>query len=88
VMNTIEEALIHSSPSDSITPPLNIVEALIMAAIDENIHLDCIYSLFRREPDILQKLPSSTPAAVVVIDSSASKADCHDSKMRKRQRGT
>jgi hypothetical protein len=30
-----------------------------MAAIDENIHLDCV-----REPDILQKLLSSTAAAM------------------------
>ena len=42
VTNTIEEALIHSSSSGSITPLLNIVMALTMAAIDENIHLDCV----------------------------------------------
>ena len=40
-MNTIEEALIHSSSSGSITPLLNIVMALTMSAIEEkNIHLD------------------------------------------------
>jgi hypothetical protein len=64
VMKVIEETISRcyssssSSSSDNSTPPptLNIVEALITAAIDENIHLDCINFLLRREPDILQKL--------------------------------
>jgi len=87
-MNTIEETLIHSSVSDSIIPLLNILMALVMAAIDENIHLDCVYFLLRREPDILQKLPSSTPVAVAVIETFANEANRHDSKMRKRKRTT
>ena len=38
------------------TPPINIVKVLVMAVnVDECIHLDCIYFLLRREPDILQK---------------------------------
>jgi hypothetical protein len=32
-----------------------------MAAIDEHIHLDCVYFLIRRQPDVLQNLLSSTP---------------------------
>ena len=43
--------------------PIHITEALVIAAIDENIHLDCAYFLLRREPDVLQKLLQSTPAA-------------------------
>jgi hypothetical protein len=64
VMNVAEDALVRHS--DTVPPPLNIVEALITAAIDENIHLDCVYFLFRREPDVLQKLPSSVPPAAVI----------------------
>jgi hypothetical protein len=60
VMNVIEDALVHSSSSssssDNITPSINIVEALVMAAIDESIHLDCVYFLLRRQPDLLVKL--------------------------------
>jgi hypothetical protein len=56
VMEAVEGTLIRYSDT-----PVNIVEALVMAAIDENIHLDCVYFLIRREPDVLQKLLSSTP---------------------------
>jgi hypothetical protein len=56
VMNAIEETLTHCySLSVDDSPPLNVVEALIMAAIDENIHLDCVYFLLRRQPDVLIK---------------------------------
>jgi hypothetical protein len=66
VMEVVEETLVHSSSSSSSlddTPPLNIADALITAAIDEYVHLDCVYFLLRREPDVLQKLLSSTQAA-------------------------
>jgi hypothetical protein len=36
--------------------PYNVIDALLTAATDENIHLDCVYFLLRREPDVLQKL--------------------------------
>jgi hypothetical protein len=62
-----------------ICAPLTIVEALITAAIDENIHLRlCILFDIRREPDGLQKL---LPSAVAVVafdnnnDDSASNND-------------
>ncbi|OEU23445.1 hypothetical protein FRACYDRAFT_233615 [Fragilariopsis cylindrus CCMP1102] len=48
--------------------PINITEALVMAAIDENIHLDCVYFLLRRKPDILQKLLLSSTAMATVVD--------------------
>ena len=65
-MKMIEETLIccYSFPDN--TPPLNVVEALMTAAIDEDIHLDCVYFLLRRQPDILQKLLSS--ASITTID--------------------
>ena len=36
--------------------PFNNVIALVTAAVDDRIHLDCVYFLLRREPDILQQL--------------------------------
>ena len=41
----------YSSSSSDNSPPLNVVNALITATINENLHLDCIYFLFQREPD-------------------------------------
>ncbi|OEU11037.1 RNI-like protein [Fragilariopsis cylindrus CCMP1102] len=46
------------------TPPLNSADALLSAAIDGSIHLDCVYLLVRREPDVLQKLLSQSLAVV------------------------
>jgi hypothetical protein len=58
VMKVVEDTLTLCYSSSTVDnssppPPLNIVEALIMAAIDENIHLDCVYFLLRRQPDVL-----------------------------------
>ena len=56
VMRVIEESLIRCySLSLDNSPPLNIVEALLMAATDESVHLDCVYFLLRRQPDVLIK---------------------------------
>jgi len=35
---------------DNSNQPLNIVDALVTAAISERIHLDCVYTIFRRHP--------------------------------------
>jgi hypothetical protein len=58
VMEIVEGTLARYSDT-----PANAVEALLSAAIDENVHLDCAYFLLRRQPDVLQQLLSSTPAA-------------------------
>ena len=63
VMRVIEDTLIRYSSSDNNTPPLNVMEALITAAIDENVHLDCGYFLLRREPDVLVRLLSSSSSS-------------------------
>ncbi|OEU14483.1 hypothetical protein FRACYDRAFT_241028 [Fragilariopsis cylindrus CCMP1102] len=55
VMKVVEGILISYSDT-----PINITEALLTAAIDENIHLDCVYFLLRREPDVVMKLMSSS----------------------------
>ena len=86
VMKSVEDTLIRNSDT-----PINTTEALIMAAIDENIHLDCVYFLLRRQPDILHTLLSSMHATVtaMTVDSSTSKATTNnrDSEKRKRKRG-
>ena len=56
VMEVVEDTLAHWYASSDNTPPLDIEEALLSAAINENIHLDCVYFLLRRQPDMLQKL--------------------------------
>jgi hypothetical protein len=55
VMEVVEDIL----PRYSDTTPINIEEALLSAAIDENIHLDCVYFLLRRHPDTIKGLPST-----------------------------
>ena len=57
--------------NDDNTPPspLNSVETVLTAAIDDTIHLDCIYFLIQREPDILFKL---LPPQVGVVSRSNS----------------
>ncbi|OEU10420.1 hypothetical protein FRACYDRAFT_247514 [Fragilariopsis cylindrus CCMP1102] len=72
VMKAVEDTLIRCCSSSEDTPSLNAVEAFMMSAINEDIHLDCVYFLLRRQPDILQKLlssASSTTIATVAADS-------------------
>ncbi|OEU09154.1 hypothetical protein FRACYDRAFT_249072 [Fragilariopsis cylindrus CCMP1102] len=51
--------------------PINSADALLSAAIDENVHLYGVYFLLRRDPDMLQKLLSSSPSST-----SMAVADC------------
>jgi hypothetical protein len=66
VMEVINETLARNSDI-----PVNVADALITAAIDENIHLDCVYFLLRRQPDVLQKslLSSTTITSAADINS-------------------
>ena len=57
VLKVIEDILIRYSTEGT---PLHVVEALIPAAIDDNIHLDCVNFLLRREPGILTSLVSTS----------------------------
>jgi len=54
VMEIIEEVLARYQSEE--TTQLNIVDALTIAAIDENVYIDCVYFLLRRHPDILVDL--------------------------------
>jgi hypothetical protein len=40
-----------------------------MAAIDEDAHLDFVYFLMRRQPDLLLKLLPQSPASASVVGS-------------------
>ena len=44
----------------AVPPLLNTIDALVLAATNETIHLDCVYSLMRREPDVLITLLSKS----------------------------
>jgi len=56
VMKVIEDTLARYSEET----PLNIVEALMMAAADQEVILDCVNFLLRREPDVLVRLISGS----------------------------
>ena len=49
-MDVVEDTI---STHYSEETPLNIVDALLTAAIDDTIHLDCVFFLLRRQPDVL-----------------------------------
>jgi hypothetical protein len=57
---------------------LSIAKALVISATDKNIHLDCVYFLLRREPDVLQKLLPSTPVAVAGVMDNSNNVDDDD----------
>jgi hypothetical protein len=88
VTKVVEDTLIRYSSSNN-TAPLNIREALITAAIDGNIHLDCVYFLIQRQPDILQKVLSSTTPVAAGSNNNNDEDGCderNDRKSRKRKR--
>ncbi|OEU23669.1 hypothetical protein FRACYDRAFT_233841 [Fragilariopsis cylindrus CCMP1102] len=55
VMKVIDDTLTYYH-SDT---PLNIADTLLSVAIDDDIHLDCVYYVLRRQPGILQELLSA-----------------------------
>merc|ERR1712119_44652 len=40
----------------STATPVNSMDALLLAAIDERIHLDGVYFVLRRQPDVLTRM--------------------------------
>jgi len=76
VMKVIEDTLLLSSQqqqeqraadddddddnSNNFVGPYNIIDAFMMAAMDEQVHFDCVYFLLRRQPDLLQRLLSGS----------------------------
>ncbi|OEU12766.1 hypothetical protein FRACYDRAFT_244039 [Fragilariopsis cylindrus CCMP1102] len=65
MIKMIEDTFIRCYSSSDDTPPLNVEEALLWAAINENIQLDCVYFLLRRQPDMLQKLLLSASMTLI-----------------------
>ena len=89
VMKIVDDTL--TSYAD--TKPINTEEALLSAAIDENIHLDSVYFLLRRQPDVLAKLLSSHSSSTVSVVTSTNNdnnnnnnRDSPSKRMGKRKR--
>ncbi|OEU12801.1 hypothetical protein FRACYDRAFT_244076 [Fragilariopsis cylindrus CCMP1102] len=84
VMEVVEDTLARYSDT-----PVNVPEALLSAAIDENVHLDCVYFLLRREPDsllkLLPRLLQSSSSSVSASGSPNDNADDNKSQNVKRQ---
>ena len=59
VMRVIDDVLAHSS----LTTPLNITDAFLVAILDDTIHLDAVYFLFRRQPDTLIRLITNSSSS-------------------------
>jgi hypothetical protein len=78
VMEVIENTL--NTNSDV---PFNTTDALLPAIVNEKIHLDYVYFLLRREPDVLQKLLlsslASPPSALVTVMGSNNDGNDNDS---------
>ena len=58
VMKVVEDTLTRYAADGT---PLHVADALITAAIDGNIHLDCVFTLLRRNPAVLLELLSVRP---------------------------
>ena len=80
VMKIVEDTLIRYSDT-----PINTTEALIMAVMNKNIHLDCVYFLLRRQPDILQKLLSSASITTMAAFNSNNNGISPKKRKRKEQ---
>ena len=52
VIGVVEEVVARYSP----TTPINSTDALLLTAIDERIHLDGVYFVLRRQPDVLTRM--------------------------------
>jgi hypothetical protein len=79
-MKVIEDTLTYYHSGT----PLNIADALLSAAIDDGIHLDCVYFLLRREPDVLQKLISAKAESAEAM--AEGDEDNNSEVIRKRKR--
>ena len=84
-MKVVEDTLIcyYSSNNTSLA---NISEALITAAINKNIHLDCVYVLIQRQPDILQKLLPSTMQVAAGSNNNNDEDGCDEGNDRKSKK--
>ncbi|OEU05669.1 hypothetical protein FRACYDRAFT_258708 [Fragilariopsis cylindrus CCMP1102] len=72
VMRVVEDTLIrYSSSSADNSTQLNVVEAILTAAIDEVIHLDCVYFLF---PSSINRGGQNEEGVVININEN----DSHD----------
>jgi hypothetical protein len=52
----------NNNNTNACGPPYNLAEALIAASVNEHIHLDCVFFLIRRHPNVLKELLVVAPA--------------------------
>ena len=79
VMNVIKDILLDcQSSDDDNTGQYNVVDVLIAAAIDENIHLDSVHFLLQRQPHLLVTILPSTPVAAAVTVSNSNNNNDND----------
>ena len=91
----------YSSSSSDNSLPLNVVDEVIRATINENLHSDCVCFLFQRGPDspVTERAIYSTKTTIVSAGSSGGDGRFHqynstneannaspESKRRKRNR--
>ena len=69
-MKVIEDTLARYSSSDN--APDNITDAFVVVAIDKNIHIDYVYLLLRKQPDLMIKFLSSRTATSASVAASSS----------------
>ena len=77
VMKMIETTLIDCCPAGD-NNAYDAPQALLSAAVDPIIHLDCVHFVLRREPDVLSKLLSS-PEARSTAATAAARGSSRDS---------
>ena len=86
-MKVIEDTLARYTSSDN--APVNITDAFVVVAIDKSIHLDYVYFLLRRQPDLMVKFLSSRTATLASVAASSSgpngRKNGNDLKKRKRK---
>ena len=82
VVKIIEDTLTYYH-SDT---PLNIADTLLSAAVDDDIHLDCVYFLLRRQPDVLQKMLSAKAETAEATVTAEGNEDNNSKVIRKRKR--
>jgi len=79
VLEVVEEVLTRYHSQE--TTQLDSIEALLSAAINKNLHLDCAYFLLRRQPDVLIRLlsgPRSNNNSNEGIDDGGDTANLND----------
>merc|ERR1712224_67287 len=72
------EAIESNLAKYNYTTPVNVADALIVAARYDYIHLDCVYFLMRRDPNLIVTLLQNTSNIIVDDNNSRSNIVIHN----------